>query len=62
MNASKLFTSAPAVREPFLSPTNQAVLGNRFYEYNPVFDEQTYVQKLSASFNAAGVTGLGFIV
>jgi hypothetical protein len=45
-----------------VSPTNQAVLGNRFYEYNPVFDEQTYVSKLSASFNAAGVTGLGFIV
>lgn len=50
------------LREPYLSPTNQAVLSDSFYQYNPVFDERTYVTKLAAGFSAAGITGLGFLV
>lgn len=48
--------------EPFLSPNNQTTLGSRFYEYNPVFDEQTYVSKLSTAFANAGISGLGFVI
>jgi hypothetical protein len=50
------------VREPYLSPANQAVLSDSFYQYNPVFDERTYVTKLAAGFSGAGITGLGFLV
>lgn len=50
------------MREPYLSPSNQSVLSSRFYEWNPVFDEQTYVKTLRDNFNAAGITGLGYIV
>jgi cellulase/cellobiase CelA1 len=55
-------TASSAVREPYVSPANQAILSGKFYEWNRVFDEQTFVQKLAAGFSAAGITGLGFIV
>lgn len=50
------------VKEPFLSPQNQAVLSNAFYQWNPVFDESTYVGLLSNAFANAGVPDLGFIM
>ena len=45
-----------------MSPSNQAVLSGPFYEWNRIFDEQTYVQSLADNFANAGVPGLGFIM
>jgi cellulase/cellobiase CelA1 len=45
-----------------VSPSNQTVLSGPFYQWNPIFDEQTYVQTLATNFANAGVPGLGFIM
>lgn len=50
------------VVEPFLNATNQAVYSGSFYEWNPAFDESTYVKLLNEKFSAAGLPGLGFIM
>ncbi len=50
------------VKEPFVSPQNQTVLSSAFYEWNPAFDESTYVGLLSNAFSNAGVPDLGFIM
>lgn len=48
--------------EPFLQPSNQSVLSSTFYEYNPIFDESTYVKTLSSKFSEAGLPDLGFVI
>ena len=49
------------VQEPFLNPNNQSVLSDNFYQYNPCFDEVTFVRNLAAGFKGAGLTNIGFI-
>src|ERR1041384_1905232 len=36
--------------EPFVDPSNRAVLNGPFYQGNPVFDELTYVRTLASDF------------
>jgi cellulose 1,4-beta-cellobiosidase len=51
------------LQEPFLNATNTATLNGTFYQSNPVFDEQTYVAKLTQGFVAAGLTtNFGFLI
>ena len=50
------------LREPFVSPSNSATLNGAFYQSNPVFDELTYVQQLSALFEKAGFEDFGFLI
>ncbi len=50
------------VQEPFLNPNDQAVLSDSFYQYNPCFDELTFVRNLAAGFKGAGMTEVGFIM
>lgn len=59
--ATDIANYTPVV-EPYLSPSNQTVLSSNFYEWNPVFDESTYVGLLSAAFTKAGVPNLGFVM
>jgi cellulose 1,4-beta-cellobiosidase len=50
------------LQEPFVSPADQQILSGPFYQYNPVFDELTYVKALQEKFAAAGLGDLGFII
>ena len=50
------------LREPFIGPTDAALLQGDFYQFNPVFDELTYISTLSSQFEAAGLHGFGFII
>jgi cellulose 1,4-beta-cellobiosidase len=50
------------LQEPFVSASDQQLLSGPFYQYNPVFDELTYVKALQEKFAAAGLSDLGFII
>ena len=50
------------VREPFVSPNDNAVLNGPFYQSNPIFDELTYVQQLGTLFENAGFKDFGFLI
>ena len=50
------------VLEPHLSPSDQATVSGKFYEYNPNFDEKSFVADLAKGFAAKGLGGLGFVI
>ena len=48
--------------EPFVDPSNRAVLNGPFYQGNPVFDELTYVRTLASDFTGAGLPNMRFLI
>lgn len=47
--------------EPYLKSNNVNILRNTFYQWNPVFDEATFIRLLSKKFSEKGVRSLGFV-
>jgi cellulose 1,4-beta-cellobiosidase len=48
-------------KETGVSPSQTSVLSDSFYQWNPMFDESTFIAALSSQFAAAGLPNLGFL-
>ena len=48
--------------EPYMNPSDNAVLNGGFYQSNPCFDELSYIKALSSQFTSAGFSDFGFLI